>query len=191
MNSLWNKWIFKTISRRISSVNLNKNGAPSMKRKCHRRYYINIIVSIYLSFDWQERLAINKSGSRFDETKTLSTSYVLFSKHNTSILSILSNPNVNSSLASQTKCDNVFSYPQLDHIFSHFSGTYLVYILCLLVCGNYPLTPKRGRCRNLLSIDSQLNRIDPSTNIFPPNLERGYRTKFEILLEEVFPNSIE
>ena len=46
-------------------------------------------------------------------------------------------------------------------------------------------------CRNLLSIDSQLNRINPSTNIFPPNPERGYRTKFEILLEEVFPNSIE
>ena len=47
-----------------------------------------------------------------------------------------------------------------------------------------------GSCRNLLSIDSQLNRIDPSTNIFLPNLEQGYRTKFEILLEEVFPNSI-
>ena len=45
-------------------------------------------------------------------------------------------------------------------------------------------------CRNLLSIDSRLNRIDPSTNIFPPNPEQGYRTKFEILLEEVFPNSI-
>ena len=49
----------------------------------------------------------------------------------------------------------------------------------------------RGRCRNLLSTDSRLNRIDPSTNIFPSNPERGYRTKFEILLEEVFPNSIE
>ena len=46
-------------------------------------------------------------------------------------------------------------------------------------------------CRNLLSTNSRLNWIDPSTNIFPPNPERGYRTKFEILLEEVFPNSIE
>ena len=45
-------------------------------------------------------------------------------------------------------------------------------------------------CRNLLSIDSRLNRIDPNTNILPPNPERGYRTKFEIILEEVFPNSI-
>ena len=113
-----------------------------------------------------------------------------FSNHDTSNISNLLNPNVNLSLASQTKCDNVFSYPELDHIFSHFLGTYLVYILFLLLCGNYPLTSKRERCRNLLSIDSRLNRIDPSTNILPPNPEQGYRTKFEILLEEVFPNSI-
>ena len=46
-------------------------------------------------------------------------------------------------------------------------------------------------CRNLLSIDSRLNQIDPSTNIFLPNPEQGYRTKLEILLEEVFPNIIE
>ena len=46
-------------------------------------------------------------------------------------------------------------------------------------------------CRNLFSIDSQFNQIKPITNISPPNPERGYRTKFEIILEEVFPNSIE
>ena len=86
-------------------------------------------------------------------TKTLSTIYILFSNHNTSNLSNFSNPNVNSSLASQTKCDKVFSYPKSDHIFSHFLGTYLVYIYFLLVCGNYALTSKRGRCRNLLLID--------------------------------------
>ena len=47
-------------------------------------------------------------------------------------------------------------------------------------------------CRNLLSIGSQLNQIDPSTNIiFLPNVEQGYRTKFEILPEGVFKYSIE
>ena len=51
------------------------------------------------------------------------------------------------------------------YVFIFFSDTYLVYIFLLLVCGNYPLTSKRGRCRNLLSIDCQLNRINPSTNI--------------------------
>ena len=45
-------------------------------------------------------------------------------------------------------------------------------------------------CRNLLSIDSRFNRINPSTNKISPNLERGYRTKFEILLEGLFQYSI-
>ena len=113
--------------------------------------------------------------------------FYLFVNHDTSNIPNLSNPTVNSSLASQTKCENMFSDLQSDHIFSHFLGTYLVYILFLLVCGNYPLTSKRERCRNLLSVDSRLNRIDPSTNIiFPPTAEREYRTKFEILLQVLF-----
>ena len=40
---------------------------------------------------------------------------------------------------------------------------------------------------NLLSIDSWLNLIDPSTNIISSqNSEQGYRTKLKILLEGVF-----
>ena len=46
-------------------------------------------------------------------------------------------------------------------------------------------------CRNLFSIDSQLNQIKPITNISPPNPEREYKTKFEILLEGVFQYCIE
>ena len=94
-----------------------------------------------------------------------STGFIDFSNDDTSNIPNLSNPNVNLSLASQTKCDDMFSDLELDHIFSHFLGTYLVYILFLLRCGNYPLTSKRGRCRNLLSIYYQLNLIEPSTNI--------------------------
>ena len=102
--------------------------------------------------------------------KSVIDGFYLFSNHDTSNIPNISNQTVNLSLAFQTKCDNMFSDPESDHIFSHFLGTYLVYLLCLLVCGNYPLTSKRGRCRNLLSIDSRLNRIDPSTNvILPPN----------------------
>ena len=42
-----------------------------------------------------------------------------------------------------------------------------------------------------MSIDSRLNQIDPSTNIISPqNAERGYITKFEILIEGVFKYSI-
>ena len=64
MNSLWNKWIFNTISCAESIVNLNKAGGSSMERKCYRQYYMNILVSRYLSFNWQERLAIDKAGLR-------------------------------------------------------------------------------------------------------------------------------
>ena len=127
-----------------------------------------------------------------DGTKMSSTGFIDFSNHDTSNIPNLSNPRVNSTLASQTKCDDMFSDPESDHIFSHFWGTYLVYILFLLVCGNYPFTSKRGRRRNLLSVDPWLNRIDPSTDsIFPPNSDLGYRTKFEILLGGVFQYSIE
>ena len=174
-----------------SHVNLNKVGASSMERKCHRRYYINISISEYLSWNWQERLAINEARSRPMKKKVINRFY-LFSNHNTSNIPNILNPTVNLSLASQTKCENIFSDLYLDHIFHIFLGYLPGYILFLLVCGNYTLTLKRGRCRNLLSIDSQLNLIEPSTNIIsPPNAERGYRTKIEILHEGVFKYSIE
>ena len=123
-------------------------------------------------------------------TKTLSTGIIYFSNQDTSNIPHLLNPNVNLSLTSQIKCDNMFSDPESDHIFPHFLGTYLLYFLFLLVCGNYPLTSKMIRCWNILSIDSRLNQIDPSTNIFLSNPERGYRTKLEILLERVYKYSI-
>ena len=191
MNSLWNKWIIDTIYRVNSRVNLNKAGASSMEQKCHRRYYINIPVSWYLSLNWKERLAIDKAGSQPMEQKRYWQVLSIFQITIPQIFQISWYPNVNSSLAPQTKCDNMFLDPESDNIFSHFLGTYLVYILFILICGNYPLTSKRGRCRNLLSIGSLLNQIDPSTNIFPLNPERGYRAKFEILLEGVFQYSIE
>ena len=78
------------------------------------------------------------------------TGFIAFLNHD---IPNISNPNVNLGLASQTKCDDMFSDPESDHIFSHFLVTYLVYILFILVCGNYPLTLKRGSCSNLLSID--------------------------------------
>ena len=148
-----------------------------------RKYHhiqISILESARPARDQWCRLAI-------DGTKISSTGFIDFSNHDALNTLNLSNPNVNLRLASQTKCDDMFSDPELDHIFSKFSVTYLVYILFILVCGNYPLTSKRERCRNLLSIDSQLNIINPRTSIiFLSNAEWRYRTKFEILLAEVF-----
>ena len=127
-----------------------------------------------------------------DGTKMLSTGSIDFSNYDTSNIPNLSNPTVNLSLASPKKCDNMFSDTHPDHLFSYFLGTYLVYIMFLLVCDHLPLTSKRLRCRNTLSIDSWLNWIDLSKNIIsPPNAEQGYRSKFKILLGGVFQYSIE
>ena len=66
---MWNKWIIDRIYCANSHINLNKVGVLSMELKCHRQYYINILVSGYLSFNWKERIAIDKAGSRSMEWK--------------------------------------------------------------------------------------------------------------------------
>ena len=48
--------------------------------------------------------------------------FYIFSNHDISNISNLSNPTITLILASQTKCDNMFSYPQSDHIFSFRSN---------------------------------------------------------------------
>ena len=127
-----------------------------------------------------------------DGMKMSSTGFIYFSNYDTSNTPNTPNSTVNSFLTSQMKCDDMFSDLESDRIFSHFLGTYLVYKYFLLVCGNYPLTSNRGRCRNLLSIDYLLNRTYLSTNIiFLSNAERGYRNKFKILLGGVFQYSID
>ena len=103
-----------------SHVNPNKVVAcdkmSSIKQKCHRCYHINIIVSGYLSCNWQDRLPING-------TKMSSMGFSSFLNHDTSNTPNLSNPNVNLGLESQTKCDEMFSDPESDHTFSHFLVT--------------------------------------------------------------------
>ena len=72
----------------------------------------------------------------------LSKGFINFSNEYTSNISNIYNKNESLSLAYQMKCDNMFSDPELNYIFSKFclSVTYLEYILFLLVCGNYTLT---------------------------------------------------
>ena len=82
----------------------------------------------------------------------------------------INSPNVNLNLKLQTKCYNMFSDSELDHIFPHFSVTYLDYNLFLLVGGNYS---KKGRYRNLLYVVPRLNQIDLSTNIISRPMQRG------------------
>ena len=63
-----------------------------------------------------------------DGTKMASMIFLNFLNQYISNLSNIYNPSVNISLASQMKCDKMFSDPKSDHIFSHFSVTFLVYI---------------------------------------------------------------
>ena len=123
--------------------------------------------------------SIDKCGSRSMKlahnrwNKNVINGFYLFSNHNTSNIPDISKLIVNSSLAYQKKIDDTISDPESDHLFLHLLGAYLVYILFHLLCGNYPLTSKRGRCRNLISVDSWLNQIDPNTNIISRQIQNG------------------
>ena len=117
---------------RNSHFNLNKVGASSMEPKFHQRYYINILISGYLLYNRQERLAIDESGLRLVEQKRYRRFY-LFPNHDTSSIPNFSNPTINSSLAYQTKCDNMFSDLESDHIFSHFSRVRTILIFCFFL----------------------------------------------------------
>ena len=57
-----------------------------------------------------------------DGTKMSSTGFIDFSNNDTSNIPNFLNPNANLSLASETKCEDMFSDPESDHIISHFFG---------------------------------------------------------------------
>ena len=82
--------------------------------------------------------------------KNFINSFSLLLNQHISNISNLYNPGINLSLESQTICYHMFSYPKSYHIFFIFLVKYLIYILFLLVCGNFPLTSKTVRCWNLL-----------------------------------------
>ena len=96
-----------------------------MKQKFHRSYYIDIIVSEYLSCNWQDSLAVNG-------TKMSSAVFIAFSNHDTSNIPNLSNLNV--SLEYYLKqnlmtCFHIWSQIIYFHI---FLVMYLVYIFLFL-----------------------------------------------------------
>ena len=82
-------------------------------------------------------------------------------------------PQIFQSIESERKFELSILNEMRQHVFRSgvrsYIFTFLGYVpglyIFLLVCGNYPLNSKRGSCRDLLSIDSRLKRINPSTNI--------------------------
>ena len=133
-----------------SHVNLNKVGPhdkmSSMQKKWHWRYYINFLISEYLSYNQQNTLAI-------DGMKISSMVFIDFESKYLKYLKSLQYEQKSELRISNEMWKYVFrSDPESDQIYFtfSFSVTYMVYILFLIVCGNYPLTSKRRRCRNLL-----------------------------------------
>ena len=62
--------------------------------------------------------------------KNIIDGFINFSNHDTSNTTNILDPNVNLGLASMTKCDNMFSDPESDHIFYIFGyvpGFYYYY----------------------------------------------------------------
>ena len=162
MNFLWTKRIIK------------RSKISSMQKKCHCRYYVNFLISVYLPF--------NRKIHTCDRwNKNVIDVFLDFLNQNISNISNIYNPNVNPSLESQKKCDNMFSYPLVgSYIFTFFSIfqllTWFIYKF-LLVCGNYWLTYERGRCRNLLWVDSLLNHVNPSMNIISFTIQMRIQEK--------------
>ena len=136
------------------NINLNKvglRGQISSKQKKSHSYHAKMSLMVLRKFThiWLSILWLTKHACDLWNKNRINGFYQFLNKYISNI-SKNYNTNVNLSLASQTKRDNMFSDLKSDHIFSQFLVTYLVYIHFLLVCGNYPLTSKRVRCRNLL-----------------------------------------
>ena len=115
-----------------SHVNLNKassRGKMSLThRKFHWWYYVNFLISKYLSYNQQSTLANQYNTLAIDGTKTSSMGFIDFSNPFISNISDHYNLNKNLILSSQTKCGIIFSDLESDHIFSiFFSVTYLFF----------------------------------------------------------------
>ena len=131
-----------------SHVNLNNVGShskiSSMHQKFHQWYYVHFLIYIHISY-------IRKSTFVIGWMKILLTGFIDFWINISQIyqISMIWKKKI---LAYQTKCDNMFSDTEYDHIFSHFclSVTNLDYIVFIILCDNHPLTFKTGRRRNLL-----------------------------------------
>ena len=132
---LWTKFIIKRTKMSL------------MQKQFHQLYCFNFLISEYLSFNqqshshykWNKNI-IDGSFSRFFKSK-----YLKYIKY----------------IHSEQKYELSISNKMWQHVFRSgsriiyfhifvFSVLYLVYTFFLLLCGNYPLTSKSGRCRNLL-----------------------------------------
>ena len=116
---------------RNSHVNLNKVGASLMEQECHQRYDINILISAYLSRNWQERLVIDESRLRLMEQKHYRWVWSIFkSRYLKYSKSLESNRKFELSILNKM-WQHVFRSVVGSYILNFFLVTYLVYIFPL------------------------------------------------------------
>ena len=148
-------------------------GISPMQQKSHQRYYVHFIISEYLSSHQQSTLAIDaekilsaavlicifthiwiyiplssKHARTYQQQDGLFYLRVFFSNPKSIYLKYLKY------LQSRRKFELSISKYMRPFVFRSGAGsyififlvTYLNYILFLLVCDNFPLTSKKGRC---------------------------------------------
>ena len=171
----------------LSHINLNKVGLRGQmllkQRKYHWQYHVNLLIYEHIFRDWQRRLAI-------DATKTQPTVFSNFEsiylKHLKSLQSGQNNePSISKNMSphfSDSKSDQTF------HVLSYVLGLYYVSYSMWWLSTYFEDGKVLESTVSWLLIESNQPEND---YYWPPNTEREYITKFEILLWEVFWNSIE
>ena len=100
--------------------------------------------------------------------------FYLFSNHDTSNIPNLSHSTVISSLASQTKCDNMFSDPDLDHIFSHFYRVRTWFIFCFFLYMIVIHLLRRGQGVGIYCpLITNLIKSTQAQILFPHQMQKG------------------
>ena len=116
---------------------------------------------------------MNGAGSRTMKQKYCQRVLFIFYNDTSNIPNLL-NPNVNWSLASQKKCDNMFSYQnKILYFHIYWVRTWFIFSFFLYVVIIHLLW-RREDVWNILFIDSWLNRIYPKTNIISCQIQNGY-----------------
>ena len=127
-----------------SHIKLNKFGLRGkmspMQQKCHWGYYVNLLISEYLSYSQQVKLAT-------DGKKCHRGVLLIFLNQFISNISNLYNLEENLRLSYQTKRDIIFSDPESDYIFPFFFfqfRTWFIYFFFLYARMIHLL--RRGEC---------------------------------------------
>ena len=155
---------------------MNKVG--SCAQKFHRcdKILIGSHITTYISSYLNIYPGIRKARSRVSTTRRFYFTWhfcfcVLWNQY-ISKMSNLYNPDKKIKPSISNNMWPHVSDPKSDHTFIFFGYVPGLYFF-LILCGNFPVTSKTGRCWNLLKFDSRLNQIYPGRNIISWPIQNG------------------